>query len=356
MLDILNDLFEKAVARGASDLHLTAEQPPIVRIGGQLRKLEESSIDTDILFGIVHSLTSEHQQHEYQRHHSVDIGYTTPGKYRFRINIYQELGRPVIAARYLDQNMLSLSELGLPPVVGTLAGLKSGLVLVTGATGSGKSTTLATLVNEINSQRTCHILTIEDPVEFVHQSKKSLIHHRELYTDVPSFAEAVRASLREDPDVIMVGEMRDLDTVRAVLTAAETGHLVLSTLHTGDAIGSVERLVGSFPGHEQGAARHRIAMVLKAVVSQHLLPIKGKTDVRLAAIEVLIVNQAVSNLIETAKTRQIYSVMETGSSYGMQTLDQSLAAWVGSGKLDMSQARMVCSNPKTLERLARGVA
>lgn len=356
MLDVLDHFLAEAVACGASDLHLTSEQLPMIRVDGGLLTMGGAALGADDVSRMLQALCADYQWDEYRQQRTVDIGYTAPGNKRFRINAYQELGRPAIAARYLDQRMLSLSELGLPPVIGSLADLKSGLVLVTGATGSGKSTTLAALINEINTQRACHIITIEDPVEFIHERKKSLIHYRELHADVPGFAQAVRASLREDPDVILVGEMRDLETVDAALTAAETGHLVFSTLHTGEAIGSIERLVASFPGEEQALARHRVGMVLKAVVSQRLVPSERNQGRRLPAVEVLIVNPAVANLIENSKTRQIASAMETGSSQGMQTLDQSLARWVAMGKLNMRQALPYCCDPQALERLVAGAA
>ncbi len=348
--DRLNQLLHQLIEKGASDLHLTSGAAPCLRVHGLLQRLQAETVDADLIRTMLQSICSEHQWQEFQDRHTVDIGYGTPDGERFRINAYHELGRPTIAARHLDQRMLSLEELHLPTAIGALSQFRSGLVLVTGATGSGKSTTLAALIDRINASRACHILTIEDPVEFVHQAKLGLVHHRELHTDVPSFAEAVRASLREDPDVILVGEMRDLETMRAALTAAETGHLVFSTLHTGEAIGCVERLIGSFPGDEQDVARHRIGMALRAVVAQHLIPVtKGRG--RVPAVEILIVNPAVANMIANGKTRQIFSVMESGSNDGMQTLDQSLAGLVRDRLLSAEEALLHCHDPQAIDRL-----
>lgn len=349
-VDKFNALLSQCVTEGASDLHLSCCMPPCLRIHGKLQYCDTAIPDTQDVPAILEAIGSAHQHQEYQKNRTVDIGYSSPQGERFRVNIYQEMGRATIAARHLDQRMLTLEDLRLPVSIASLANLKSGLVLVTGATGSGKSTTLAAIIDRINKTRACHILTVEDPVEFVHVSQKSLVHHRELHNDVPSFAAAVRASLREDPDVIMVGEMRDIDTMRAAITAAETGHLVFSTLHTGEAVGCIERLVGSFPGEEQDVARHRIAMALKAVVAQHLIALPNGGG-RTPAIEILMVNQAVANLIENGKTRQIFSVMETSSSEGMQTLDQSLAALVKKHVLRREDVLSYCHDVHTLDRL-----
>lgn len=345
-----NELLSHLVEQEASDLHLTSEAQPTLRIHGILEKLDMPAMAADTIREILKAICSPYQWQEFQDRHTVDIGYGTPDGERFRINAYMELGKPTIAARHLDQRMLSLEELNLPLSIGALAGFRSGLVLVTGATGSGKSTTLAALIDRINASRPCHILTIEDPVEFVHQPKQALVHHRELHSDVPSFAEAVRASLREDPDVILVGEMRDLETMRAALTAAETGHLVFSTLHTGEAIGCVERLVGAFPGDEQDVARYRIAMALRAVVAQHLIPLPNHRG-RVPAVEILMVNPAVANMIANGKTRQILSVMESSAKEGMQTLDQSLAALVRNRLLTRKTVFPHCHDPLALKRL-----
>ena len=349
---MFDDLLAECVALGASDLHLSSHEPAIFRLYGALRRREGEPLSQEQIEGMASAVMTEHQRREFAGRHTTDLGYTASNGERFRINCYREMGRPAIAVRHLDQQMLSLEKLHLPPQLRQLAYIKSGLVLVTGATGSGKSTTLAALLDEINRNRECHILTVEDPVEFVHNGRKSLVHHRELYTDVAGFADAVRAAMREDPDVIMVGEMRDLETMRAAITAAETGHLVFSTLHTGEAVGSVERLVGSFPGEEQSVARHRIAMTLRAVVAQHLVPTRDEKG-RVPAVEILMVTRAVANMIETAKTRQIYSTIESGSGEGMQTLDQALAELIRKRLVSREAALSACHDSSALDRLVR---
>ncbi len=347
-----DELLAECVALGASDLHLSSNEQVVFRVHGSLQRREGGVLSKQTVEAMANALMTEPQQYEFGSRFTVDLGHSDARGERFRINCYREMGHAAIAVRYLDQQMLSLEKLCLPPQLRQLAYPKSGLVLVTGATGSGKSTTLAALLDEINRNRDCHILTVEDPVEFVHASQKSLVHHRELHTDVPGFADAVRAAMREDPDVIMVGEMRDLETMRAAITAAETGHLVFSTLHTGEAVGSVERLVGSFPGEEQLVARHRIAMTLRAVVAQHLVP-KRDGRGRVPAVEILLVNRAVANLIETSKTRQIYSTMESSSGEGMQTLDQALAGLIRKRIISREAALGACHDSSALDRLLR---
>ena len=343
------NLLNQCVRLGASDMHLSSNQPVCYRVDGVLDLGGDESIAEEEVTAIIEAMMSERQFLDFQMRQSVDLGYSSNSGERFRVNCYREQGRPVIAVRHLDQKLLALEELGLPLNLRELALLKSGLVLVTGVTGSGKSTTLATLLDEINRTRKCHILTIEDPVEFVHTNKKSLIHHREVHTDVPGYAEAVRASLREDPDVIMVGEMRDLETMQASITAAETGHLVFSTLHTGEAVGAIERFIGYFSGEEQGVARHRIAMVLRAVIAQRLVP-SFNGGRRQPVIEKLVVNTAVANLIQTSKTRQIYSMMEAGARDGMWTLDQDLARLVKSGRITRETGMRICNDQAGFDR------
>jgi twitching motility protein PilT len=325
------------------------------RIHGELcaaphRVAGDAPTPAALIQGLLERIASTAQREELARRGHLDLGYSTPDGERFRLNVYQEMGRMALAARHLDQRLMTLEALGLPRELEALAGLRAGLVLLTGATGSGKSTTLAALLDRVNRTSARHILTIEDPVEFVHRPERSLIHHRELHSDVGSFADAVHASLREDPDVIMIGEMRDLETMRAALTAAETGHLVFSTLHTGEAIGCVERLVGSFPGGEQDVARHRVGMALRAVVAQRLVLSRGEAG-RVAAAEVLMVNPAVANLIEQGKTRQIFSTMETSAAEGMRTMDQALAALVRNGKTRRDEALRHCRDLANFERL-----
>jgi twitching motility protein PilT len=342
-IEQLDRLLRRCVKLGASDMHLSSNKPVSYRVDGKLRVFGETVYAAEAVAAMAESLMSEAQRREFAVHRTADLGHSSSEGERYRINCYFEMNKPAMAVRHLDQNILGLEELGLPLRLRELAYLKSGLVLVTGATGSGKSSTLAVLLDEINRNRECHILTVEDPVEFVHQSRKSLVHHREVHRDVPSYAEAVRAAMREDPDVIMVGEMRDQETMQASIIAAETGHLVFSTLHTGEAIGAIERFIGYFSGEEQGVARHRISMVLKAVIAQRLVPAldcKG----RVPAVELLMVTTAAANLIQNSKTRQLYSMMESGARDGMWTLDQELARLVKNGKVAQEVALDLCND------------
>ena len=347
---VIHQLMDACATLGASDLHLSHGLPATYRIRGQIHAAGEHVYNGTEVDTMACVLMSELQLSQFRQDMTLDMGFSTQQGNRFRVNVYREQGNTALAIRYLDGSLKSTRELGLPPQMEYLAQLKSGLVLVCGATGSGKSTTLTAILNDINEHQAKHILTVEDPVEFVHQNKKSIVHQRELYTDVPNFASAVKAALREDPDVIMVGEMRDLETMRTALTAAETGHLVFSTLHTNDAVGVIERLIGSFPGNEQTVARQRIAHALKAVVAQNLVPtMDGKS--RAVVAEILMVNTAVANLIESAKSKQIYSVMESSTREGMQTLDQALARLVRAKQITPDAGRMLCRDLQTFERL-----
>ena len=343
-------MLQHCVAEGASDLHLSVERPPVLRLNGTLQGTDFEPYSLKQFEALAEALMSPRQQQHFTDHMTIDLGYTTGGE-RFRLNLFRERGRIALAVRHLPNEFYSLENLRLPLQLRHLATLQSGLVIVSGATGSGKSTTLAALIDEINRTRRVHVITIEDPIEYIHEDEKSLIRQRELHSDVNDFASAVRASLREDPDVIMVGEMRDLETMRAALTAAETGHLVFTTLHTGNAVGVVERLVGSFPAEEQAVVRHRAALSLKAVVAQHLLPTSDGRG-RVPAVELLLVNRAVANLIDSAKPRQIFSTMESSRSEGMQTLDQSLAELVRDRWITQDVAAACAQDSMSFEELA----
>lgn len=349
----IEQLMDDCVTKQASDLHLSVGLPPIYRVHGRIIRSKTPPCEVEQIDTIANELMNDVQRQHYRNDLTLDMGHTTAKGHRFRVNIYRESGNTALAIRFLDGGLKTVEELGLPAQLNYLSELKSGLVLVCGATGSGKSTTLTALLNSINEKQEKHILTVEDPVEFVHRNLKSIVHQRELYTDVPDFASAVRAALREDPDVIMVGEMRDLETMRAALTAAETGHLVFSSLHTSDAVGVVERLIGSFPGNEQGVARQRIAYALKSVVAQRLIPtIDGKG--RVVAAEILMINTAVSNLIDSARSRQIYSVMESSTRQGMQTMDQALARHVAARRIGHDVGRSLCRDLVSFERMLGG--
>jgi twitching motility protein PilT len=345
-----DDLLGVLLRAQASDLHLAADLPPMARVNGELAVLEPAIWPRCRLERLHHAMACrEGREAEWQREGGLDFGHTL-GDQRFRVNLLRSQGRPALVARHLDSRFRSFRELGLPPTLGYLADVQDGLVLVTGATGSGKSTTLAALVHEINRQHARHILTIEDPVEFVHEPIRAHITHRGLHQDFPDFASAVRSALRQDPDVILVGEMRDLETMRAALTAAETGHLVLGTLHTADTVGTVERVVGGFPGDEQETVRYRLAACLRAVISQRLV-LRSDGQGRTALAEVLVVNNAVSNLIATGRSKQIHSMIESGTEQGMQTFDHSLAAAVQSRRLTLETAQAQARDPMLLARL-----
>lgn len=349
-LDALDCLLDRLVAAAASDLHLVEARLPLARIHGELSTLDAALFPATAMAGLVEHFTRGARETEWHQRGSVDVGHSTPSGERFRINVYRALGRCGLVARHLDNRFRTVEDLGLPPDLRHLADLQDGLVLVTGATGSGKSTTLASLIHEINRLYPKHILTIEDPVEFVHSPIRAAITHRELHTDVPDFASAVRASLREDPDVILIGELRDLETMRAAITAAETGHLVFGTLHTADTVGTIERLVGVFPGEEQDAIRYRISLALRAVVSQRLMR-RNDGRGRAPLVEILMVTNAVSNLIATGRTKQIYSAIEAGGDLGMQTFDQSLADLVRAGHFEREDARRLARDGQSFDRL-----
>jgi twitching motility protein PilT len=324
----VDDLLRHAVRLGASDLHLTASMPPTFRLHGALRPIEEvGRIDNETLRNLVYGILTQSQREQFEAEHELDTSHEIAGVGRFRVNVCLQRGTVAVALRPIPNQVPELGTLGLPDAVGTFARLRHGLVLVTGPTGSGKSTTLAALIDVVNRTRPLHVVTVEDPVEFIHEHKRSIVTQREVGQDTKSFAEALRRALRQDPDVILVGEMRDLETISTALTAAETGHLVLATLHTQDAPSTIDRVIDVFPPSQQEQIRIQLASSLAGVVTQQLVPTENGNGMRVAA-EVLVCTPAVQNLIRGAKTHQIYSLMQTGAQYGMQTMDQSLAQLV----------------------------
>jgi len=342
-------LLRMTVQKEASDLHLTPNSPPLLRIHGELAPIKDKKLSSEDTKAMALRILSPEQKKLFETKHSIDLAYSLEGVGRFRINAYYQKGTVSIAFRRLSDRILSLTELGLPESLHQLSGLRDGMVLVTGPTGCGKTTTLATLIDMINQTRACNIITIEDPIEYLHEHKKSIVNQRELYADINSFAEAMRYALREDPDVILVGEMRDLDTMRTAITAAETGHLVFSTLHTRDAVSSIDRILGVFPPVEQQHVRQQISEALKAVVSQRLLRRRDGNG-RIPIVEVMIVTKGISNLIRLGKTEQIYSVIETGISFGMQTMEQSLINLYQERKIDKETVFKTAKNVKLIER------
>jgi twitching motility protein PilT len=350
----INELLEILLDIGGSDLHLTAGSPPQVRLHGELQVLEGyDRLTPEQLRTMIFSVLTGRQREKFENNLELDCSHPVPGKGRFRVNVFLQRGSVGAVLRGIPEEIHTLEELGIPPVVAEFGRSARGLVLVTGATGQGKSTTLASIVDLINRSRAVHIMTVEDPIEFMHRHKRSLINQREVGSDTPSFASALKHALRQDPDVILVGELRDLETIETALTAAETGHLVFATLHTQDAPGSVERIIDVFPPHQQQQVRVQLASSLQGVVSQLLLPrIDGGG--RVAAVEVLVATPAVRNLIREGKVHQIRSSMQAGGQHGMQTMEQSLAHLVRAGRISMAVATEAASNVDELMKLLGG--
>jgi twitching motility protein PilT len=344
----IDDLLETMVALGASDLHVTVGSHPVIRLNGSLERLDQfprlSAEDTQRL--LYRILATEQQKH-LEINRQIDVSYSIPGLARFRVNVYFQRESLGAAFRMIPAELKTLEDLGLPTQLHELSKKPRGLVLVTGPTGSGKSTTLAAVVDEINRTRDDHIMTIEDPIEFLHRHKRCLVNQREIGPDAVSFADALRGALRQDPDVILLGEMRDLETISTAITAAETGHLVFATLHTQDAPSTIDRLIDVFPAAQQEQIRVQLAATLQGVVTQTLLPtVDGKG--RVAALEILLPDDAVRNLIRQAKVEQIYSVMQTNTGRGMQTLEQALVDLVSRGIVTQEVAMGRSSRPDQL--------
>lgn len=344
-------LLKELTNHAGSDLHLSKGYKPSIRQHGDLVLMEGYPVSTDNdLKSIVLILLNEKQVQHLEQQRSYDLGYTSEDDERFRINIYYESGSLAFAIRWLNGRILTIEEMNLPGQLNNLPKLKDGLVLMTGATGSGKSTTLASVINTINESRSCHILTIEDPVEYIHKNKKAVVHQRELGTDVLSFSEAMRGALREDPDVVLVGEMRDLDTMRAALMVAETGHLVFSTLHTNDAVGVIDRMIGAFPGPEQANVRAQLSTVLRVVITQRLIK-NIDNDGRIPINEILWVNHAVAHLIREHKPEQIRSIMETGRDIGNMTLEYAISERVMNKQISLEQGLGITPRPEQVKEL-----
>jgi len=350
---MIPDLLDVVLQRGASDLHLTVGSPPVIRELGELVRLEEYPVlEAQGLRTMIYAIISQKHRERLEQDLELDMSYALPGKARFRVNVYFQRDSIGAAFRMIPFEIKPLEDLGLPPVVAEFARLPRGFVLVTGPTGSGKSTTLASLVDIVNVERACHIMTVEDPIEFLHRHKTSIVNQRELGADTHSFAEALKHVLRQDPDVILVGEMRDLETIQTAITAAETGHLVFATLHTQDAPQTIDRIVDVFPPHQQQQVRVQLSTTLQGVVTQQLLQ-TADGRARAVAAEVLVATPAVRHLIREAKIHQIYSVMQAGGRFGMQTMDASLAGLVKVGKISRELALDRCHDPEELNRLLR---
>lgn len=344
----LNKILRFAVERGASDIHLSAGYQPIYRLHGRLQKIETQVISAENMYHLVKELLTKEQWAIYEEFRELDFAYAISGIARFRTNVYFQLNGRALAFRVIPEHIRSLEELGAPPGVYALARRQEGLVLITGPTGSGKSTTMAAMIDLIDTERQVHIITIEDPVEYVYTAKNCLINQRELGPHTKSFANALRAALREDPDVILVGEMRDLETISQALTASETGHLVFATLHTNSASETINRIVDVFPAGQQDQIRAQFADSIQGVISQRLLPTKNKKG-RVAVMEIMVATPAIRNLIRERKIHQIPSAIQTGGQYNMQLMDQNLLLFYQMGKISRETALLYSHNPRTIE-------
>jgi twitching motility protein PilT len=345
------DLLTEVVERRASDLHLTAGAQPTVRVRGRLVPAENyPRLSPADVREIVYSILTNDQRQRLETDWQLDFAYSIPGLARFRVNAYYQRSAVGAAFRLIPAELKSLSELGLPPIVTELTRKPRGFVIVTGPTGSGKSTSLAAMIDEINQTREEHIMTIEDPIEFLHAHKKCIVNQRELGSDAHSFSAALKAALRQDPDVILVGEMRDVETIATALTAAETGHLVFATLHTQSTSSTVDRIIDVFPPTQQGQVRVQLSVSLQGIMTQQLVPTLDGAG-RVAACEVLVPTPAVRNLIREGKTHQIPSMLQTGSAAGMQTMDAALARLVRDGRITQKLAEARSATPEELRRL-----
>ncbi len=350
-MSTLADLLRSTVELGGSDLHLTTNSAPQVRVDGELRALDLPRLGADDTRQLVYSLLSDGQKKRFEEARELDCSFGISGLARFRCNVFRQCGAVAAVYRLVPETIRSIGELGLPPVIERWTERPRGLVLVTGTTGSGKSTTLAALIDRINTERHAHILTIEDPIEYVHRHKRSLVNQREIDNDTASFSAALRAALREDPDVVLIGELRDFETIEAAFRIAETGHLTFATAHTNSAYQTVNRLIDTFPDSRQSQARGQLALQLEGVVCQTLLPRKDGRG-RVIAAEVLSPTPAIRNLIRENKVHQLYSAMQAGQGrHGMQTMNQSLASLVGRGSISVDAAMAASSMPDELQTL-----
>ncbi len=345
----LRELLELMVKKNASDLHLTTGSPPQLRVDGKLIKTDYDILNAEDTKKLAYSIMNEKQKQKFEEKSELDLSFGIEHLSRFRCNVFIQRGNVAVALRQIPFAIPSFEELGIPKVVADLANLPRGLVLVTGPTGSGKSTTLAALINKVNQERHCHILTVEDPIEYLHRHNSSLINQREVYADTSSFGSALKYALREDPDVVMVGEMRDLETMESTLNISETGHLAFATLHTNSCAESINRIIDVFPTNQQEQVRVTVSFVTQAVISQQLIPRIGGG--RVLALEIMICTPAIRALIRDDKIHQIYSLMQAGQKYGMKTMNQSLAELYLKHKITLGDALGRSSNIQELNEL-----
>jgi twitching motility protein PilT len=354
----LNEILQVALRGGASDIHLKAGLPPMFRVDGSLVPLKDARrLPPEEISRMAFGIMNDYQKEKFKAQNELDLAYGVPGLGRFRVNVFQQRGTIGVVLRVIPFKISTIEQLLLPKVLEKIAGEQRGLILVTGTTGSGKSTTLAAMVDHINSNETCHIMTIEDPIEFLIRDKRSIVNQREVGVDTLSFGQALKSSLRQDPDVILVGEMRDLETIETALTAAETGHLVLSTLHTLDATETIARIVSAFPPHQQKQVRLQLGSVLRAVVSQRLVP-RADGKGRVASVEVLVCNSRVREMIEDKeRTKEItQAISQSFTTYGMQTFDQSLMGLFKNNIITYEEALRQCSNPDDFALRVSGIS
>jgi len=345
------ELLGRLLDAEGSDLHLTAGSPPVIRVHGDLERLEDyPEMSPRALQGMVYAILPQKMRERFEQELELDMSYSLPGRARFRVNVFMQRDALGAVFRVIPFEIKHIEELGLPPVVADLARFPRGFVVVTGPTGSGKSTTLASMVDVVNTERAGHIMTVEDPIEFLHKHKTCIVNQREIGADTHGFGQALKHVLRQDPDVILVGEMRDLETIGTAITAAETGHLVFATLHTQDAPQTIDRIIDVFPPHQQQQVRVQLSTTLQGVVTQQLIPTADGLG-RAVACEVMVATPGIRNLIREGKVHQIYSAMQAGGRYGMQTMDMSLAAHVKAGRVTQAMAFERCHDPEELQRL-----
>lgn len=345
----LRELLEEMVKRGASDLHLTVGTPPQLRIDGRLVRSDHDVLTADATMKLAYSIMNEKQRKKFEERNELDLSFGLENLSRFRCNVFLQRGNIAVAIRQIPFKILSFEELGLPKVVANMAGLPRGLVLVTGPTGSGKSTTLAAIIDKINRERNEHILTVEDPIEYLHRHHNCLVNQREVFSDTPSFASALKYALREDPDVVLVGEMRDLETIEAALNISETGHLAFATLHTNSAAESINRIIDVFPTNQQEQIRVTLSFTLQAVIAQQLIPKIGGG--RSLALEIMVCTPAIRAIIRDDKIHQVYSMIQSGQKYGMRTMNMSLAQLYQTGKITLNDCLGRSSDPAELNEM-----
>lgn len=346
----MSDLLLMMVQKRASDLHLTSGTTPMLRIDGQILPTPFEKLTPDICQRLIYSLLTDQQRQVFEAKSELDLSFGIKGVGRVRMNVFRQRGSVGAALRSIPSTFLTFEELGMPEVIYEVVGRPRGLILVTGPTGAGKSTTLASMIDYLNENRNGHIITIEDPIEYIHHHKKCIVNQREIGQDTTSFVSALKYVLRQDPDIILIGEMRDLETIQAAITIAETGHLVFATLHTNDSKSTINRIIDVFPSHQQNQVRNQLSLVLKAVLTQALIPHSSGTG-RVLACEILIITSAIENLIREGKIEQIPMLMQTGGKFGMQTFNQAIADLVARRKITQKQALEYSSDPEELVKL-----